>query len=78
MPFVVDSGVGRGMGVLDGDLHRPKEKRRYWGCFAPIGLNGIFLIKTEMYSTRAFKVHNISVRTIYRWKWLFVGSGRCS
>jgi len=30
--------------------------------------------KTEMYSTPAWKVDNISIQTMSRWKRLFIGS----
>ena len=35
------SGVGRGMGVLDG-VHVPQGEGEVLGVFIPIGLNGIF------------------------------------
>ena len=52
MPFGVMSGVGRGMGVLDG-VHMPQGKGGL-GSSLPIGLNGVFqsILKTEMYLTR--------------------------
>ena len=49
----------------------PQGKEEVLGSLAPIGLNGVFL--TEMYSTRTWKVNNISVWTIYGWKCLFIG-----
>ena len=39
-------------------------------ALSPIGLNGR---NDVLYSTRAWKVENISVRTIYRWKRRFIG-----
>jgi len=48
------SGVGPGIGVVDG-VHVPQEKRRFGGFSTPIGLNGIFeyILKTQTYSTNA-------------------------
>jgi len=43
----------------------------FWGFFAPIGLDGIFL--TEMYLTHEWKVDNISIWTIYHCKHKFIG-----
>jgi len=42
------------------------------GEVGPSDLNGVFF-KTEMYSTRAWKIDNISVWTIYHWKRLSIG-----
>jgi len=56
LPFWMLSGVGRGMGVLDGDPRAPRRR----GSFG-------------VYSTHAWKVNNISVRTIYRLNWRFIG-----
>jgi len=50
-------------------VHIPQGKGK-WG-FCHIGLNRISL--TEMYSTCAWKVDNISVQSVYRWKRLFIG-----
>ena len=44
------SGVGRGMGVLEG-VNVAEENGWFWGFLAPIGFSSICLI--EMYSTRA-------------------------
>jgi len=60
MPFVVVSGVVRGMGVLDGDGDRRREGavlRMNLG--RPIVTNGDF-------------IDNISVRTIYHWNLCFI------
>jgi len=43
-------GVGRGMGVLD------EGKGRFWG-FLPHWFEW-YILKTEMYSIRAWKIHN--------------------
>jgi len=53
--FGVVSGVGRGMGVLDGPFMCFKGKGKFWRGFFLTGLNGVFdcICKTNMYSTRA-------------------------
>jgi len=52
MLFGVVSGVGRGMGVLDGYTSQ-REGERFREFSSPIGLNGVLqsIFKTEMYST---------------------------
>jgi len=57
-------------GLLDGGSRASRGREGFRG-FRPTGLNGVFL--TGMYSTRAWKVDNISVCTIYCWKCLFMG-----
>jgi len=54
MQFGVVSGVGSGIGVLDG-VHVLMWKGRFRKLFAPTGLNGVLseFFLTEMYSTRA-------------------------
>jgi len=51
--FVVLSGVGPGIGVLDG-IHIPKGRGGFWVYFLSIGLNGIFerIGNGETYLTR--------------------------
>ena len=43
MPFGVVSGVGRGMGVLDGGPRAPKGRCGFEEVIVLIGLNGVFL-----------------------------------
>jgi len=42
LSFEVESGVGGGMGILDG-VHVPQGEGRVSGGFSPIGFNGIFV-----------------------------------
>jgi len=63
MPFGVVSGVGQVMGA--------SKEEEVSGVFVPIVLNGS-IFRTEIYSTHAWKVDNISIRTIYCWKRLFI------
>ena len=57
MPFEMVSGVGRGVGVLDGGSTCSKG-RRVLGFFTPTSLNGILncILKAEMYSTHTKKL----------------------
>jgi len=66
MPFELVSGVGRGMGVLDG-VYVPQDKGKVLGVFHPHWF--------EMYLTRACKNSQYFRMewTIYHWKRLFVG-----
>ena len=41
VPFGLVSGLGRGMGVLDG-VHIWKREREFLGIALPVDLNGIF------------------------------------
>jgi len=55
------------IGVWDG-VHMRREEGEVLVDFLSIGLKGVSecIFKTELYSTRAWKIHNISVRTIYQ------------
>jgi len=48
MLFGVVSGVGQGMGLLDGGSHPPRRILGF-GVFLPSGLNGVFerILKTQ-------------------------------
>ena len=48
------------------------KRHRCTACCCKSILRDIAVL-TEMYSTRAWKVDNISVRTIHRWKLRFIG-----
>jgi len=63
MQIGVVSEVSGGMDVLDGSTCL--KGRGGFGFFSPIGLNGVFFNRNIGYSTRAWKVDNISVLTIY-------------
>jgi len=67
----VVSGVGWGMGILDGNPHASRERCVFLGFSPP--LVWMVYFKTEMYSTRARKVDNISVQTMYCWNLHFIG-----
>jgi len=46
-----------------------RGKEWFWGFFSHwFDWRFECIFKTEMYSTRAWKVYNISVLTIYQWK----------
>jgi len=70
MPFGVVNRVIRWIGVLDG-VHVPQGEGEVWGCFRSHWFESCVL--TKMYSTRAWKVDSISVRTVCHYKRLFIG-----
>jgi len=70
MRFAVVSGVGEGIGVVDGGPCAQSEGE-VLGVFRSHWFE--WYILTEIYSTLMWKVDNISVRTIYHWNHLFVG-----
>ena len=74
MPFGMVSGVGWGMGVLKDGPHAPR-RRWFCGVLAAIGFYWFqwHICWTEMYLTRAWKVDNISIRTIRHWNLCFIG-----
>jgi len=69
MPFGVVSGVGRGMGVLDG-VHVPQGEEDVSGIFCRIGLNGIFFNKWlvhEKLKIFLYVQYNTSLGTSVHW-----------
>ena len=68
--FGVVRVVGRGVVVLDGVNVVQREGDFFWGGFVPHFYNGKchWVADGEMFPIRMRKLHNISVRQMYRWK----------